>query len=61
MYKKIKSEFIRNKLKDLKWSEENREYIQDLTFIEKYALGEHWGLHTGYDIMRLENGILFLK
>jgi len=46
MYTKIKSVFIRKKIKECPWK--NRKYIDDLITIERFVLGETFGWVTGY-------------
>lgn len=53
MYKNIKSEFIKNKIKKTPW--EAREYIDDLIKIEERALGKGGGgLASGYITVHLK-------
>ena len=54
MYDNIKSKFIKNKFKGLKWNEKNKEYIDNLVFIERYVLGKVKGWTTGYSIIRIK-------
>ncbi len=53
MYKNIKSEYIKNKIKETSW--EKRDYIDDLIKIERRALGEFSGSGTGYIVKQLES------
>ncbi|MFH1376072.1 MAG: hypothetical protein ABIH25_00380 [Candidatus Woesearchaeota archaeon] len=46
--KKIKSKFVRNKIKGLKWNEKNADYIRDLMDIELFVFGKYMGIHAGY-------------
>lgn len=39
-FRKIKTRYVRNKLKELEYNEENKQYIQDLMFIERVISGE---------------------
>ena len=49
-YKQVKSQFIKDKIKGLKWNEENKEYIENLMLLEKgitenirqWAFGMHF-------------------
>lgn len=47
-YTKIKSEFIKNKLKGLTLNEKNREYIDNLIKLERVICGENYGMATTY-------------
>ena len=53
MYEEVKSEFIKNKIKETRW--EDRGYIDDLLKIEQHALGKLWGLWSGYIAKELES------
>ena len=48
MYSKVKSKFIREKIKERKW--ESWDYIDGLIRIERLVLGEYFGWGTGYII-----------
>ena len=39
-FKNIKTSYVRNKLKGLEYNEENKQYIQDLMFLERVISGE---------------------
>jgi len=39
-FKNIKTGYVRNKLKELEYNEENKQYIQDLMFLERVISGE---------------------
>ena len=53
-FTKIKSKFAKEKIKGLKYSKKNAEYIEALIKIEKYKLGKLWGLQTGYMVIELK-------
>ena len=46
MYRDIKSEYIKKKIRKTRWGD--RDSIRDLIRIEKLALGKNLGLFTGY-------------
>lgn len=52
-YAKVKSKFIRDKIKNCKWGK--KKYIDDLMRIEQSALGQSFGWLTGYIQQGLEN------
>lgn len=51
-YRKVKSKFIKEKIKSTKWKD--RDYIDDLIAIECYVKGEMFGLGTGHKAKSLE-------
>ena len=51
----VKSNFIRDTLKGRKYTEQGFEFLKDLATIEKLALGESFGLATGYMFLHLKN------
>lgn len=46
MYTKAKSKFVKSMIKKTNWK--NREYIDDLLFIEKWISGKATGMGAGY-------------
>ncbi|HOI76219.1 MAG TPA: hypothetical protein PLI06_01215 [Methanofastidiosum sp.] len=46
-FRKIKTRYVRNKLKELEYNEENKQYIQDLMFIERVISGERINYISG--------------
>lgn len=54
MYEKIRSEYLRKKIRGLKWTQQNREYIHDLLRIEQSVLGHNFGWMTGYLVLSLK-------
>ncbi len=42
MYSKVKSKFIKNKIKERNWK--SKDYIDDLIYLEEYISGEIYGL-----------------
>ena len=55
IYNQIKSQFIKDKIKGLEWNNKNKEYIDDLVFIENYILGKSGGMGSAYRIHSLKN------
>jgi len=47
MYK-IKSNYVKSKIKGMKFNAKNREYIEALMFIERYITHRGFGWNTGY-------------
>ncbi len=52
-YTEVKSKFIKEKLNKADWKRD-KEYIDDLIYIEKYILGKKFGLGVGYKMKALE-------
>ena len=50
MYKNIKSKFIKDKIKGLEWNKKNKEYVDNLVFIEEYVLDKIAGMGVSYKI-----------
>jgi len=46
-FRKIKTRYVRSKLKGLDYNEENAEYIQDLMFLERVVSGERINYISG--------------
>ena len=54
MYENIKSKFVKNKLKGLKYNKDNKDYIDTLMYLEKYVSGESGGWATSIKIHHLK-------
>ena len=55
VYKQVKSQFIKDKIKGLEWNKKNKEYIDNLVFIENYILTKTGGMGISYIIQSLES------
>lgn len=54
-YKQIRSKFIKEKIKGLEWNKKNKEYIDNLVFIEEYILEKVGGMGCAYRIHSLKD------
>ncbi|MFH1376135.1 MAG: hypothetical protein ABIH25_00710 [Candidatus Woesearchaeota archaeon] len=55
VYKQVKSKFIKDKIRGLRWNKKNVEYVDNLVFIEDYILDKTAGLGVGYKINSFKN------
>lgn len=54
-FNNIKTQYVRNKLKELEYNEENRNYINSLMVLERYHLGEPFNGMGLMLVNKLEN------
>lgn len=55
MYDEIKSNYIKKKIKGMRWNEKNRKYINDLMCLERLALGRIGGMADSYYLHNLKD------